>query len=58
MELIVVATILPSVISDVNSLSLVSAPCSVKLHDQRAELGSCHSVCLRGGFKALSWHKD
>lgn len=51
-------TILPSVMSDVNTLSLVSALCDAKLHDQRAELGCLRPVGLRGGFKAPSQHKD
>jgi len=53
-----VTTILPSVISDVNPLSLVSALCDAELHDQGAELGWLDSVCLKGGFKALFQHKD
>lgn len=50
--LIEVATILPSVISDVNPLSLVAALCDVKLHDQREELGRLFSVYLKGDLKA------
>lgn len=56
--LIEVATILPSVTSDVNPLSLVAALCDVKLHDQRAELGWLFSVYLKGDLKAFFWHKD
>lgn len=56
--MIEVATILPSVISDVNPLSLVAALCDVKLHDRRAELGWLFSVYLEGDLKAFSWHKD
>lgn len=53
-----VATILPSAISDVNPLSLMSALCDATLHDQRAELGWLCSVCRKGGFKVLSLQKD
>lgn len=52
------ATILASVISDVNPLSLVAALCDVKLHDQREELGWLFSVYLKGDLKAFFWHKD
>lgn len=56
--LVEVATILPSVISDVNPLSLVAALCDVKLQDQRAELGWLFAVYLKGDLKAFSWHRD